>query len=734
MTFKTPGKTPGKTLAMTSALAIAATLAAGAVAADQTFNRIASFATVGNMAQGDDTARVSSAEIIAASGDGMTLIYTDSPLGAVGLIDITDPAAPLPLGNLDMGGEPTAVSVSGSTAFVGVNTSADFLTPSGMIKAIDIASRTEIGACDLGGQPDSTAVAKDGSFIAIAVENERDEDAGDGRVPQMPAGYVVLIDVVDGNLNCDSMIRAEVTGLADIAPEDPEPEFVDINSLGQTVVTLQENNHIIVLNRDGTVASHFSAGSVDLEGIDTTDEQAALNFTGSQPARLREPDGIQWIDDTHFAMANEGDMDGGSRSWTIMSKDGTLVYESGASLEQAIAQIGHYPDRRSDAKGIEPEGMEFATFGDTPMVFVLAERASVMAAYDVTDPAAPVLTQLLPSGISPEGATAITDRNLIVTANEVDLGEDGLPRSHVMIYAYAEGAATYPSITSAGANDLIGWAALSGMVADPATPGQIFAVNDSFFGYQPTIFTIDANQTPARITGALPVTRAGFPAQKLDMEGITLDGDGGYWVASEGRTDRMVPHGIYHIDPEGAIDQEIPFPAELLAVETRFGAEGITLIGNTLWIALQREWADDADNTVKLVAYNLETEEWGAVSYPKAPATNDGWVGLSEIVAYGDWVYLLERDNHIGANAVTKLITRVPLADMVPAPLGGELPVVTREVIRDLLPDLASTGGYILDKVESLAIGPDGTTWVMTDNDGVNESSGETMFWAVGKM
>ncbi len=716
---------------LTSALALTAGYA---TAQDMSFNRIASFPTIANMATGEDLARPSSAEIIAASDNGMTLIYTDSPLGAVGLIDITDPAAPKPLGNIDMGGEPTSVTVIGNTAFIAVNTRESFTNPSGFIAAIDLATKTELGRCDLGGQPDSTAHAADGSFIAVAIENERDEDAGDGRVGQMPAGWVTLIDTTGSTLNCDTAIRADVTGLAEVSPEDPEPEFVDTNAAGEIVVTLQENNHIVVLNRDGTVASHFSAGAVDLTGVDLTDERAALLFTEDQPARLREPDGVQWIDDTHFAVANEGDMDGGSRGWTIFSKTGEVVYESGPALEHAIAQIGHYPDRRSDSKGVEPEGLEFAVINGTPMVFVLTERASVMAAYDVTDPANPVLKQLLPSGISPEGVIAIPERGLIATANELDLVEDGGPRSHAMIYQLGEGAAAYPTLTSAGATDLIGWGAMSGLVADPAAPGIFYAVDDSFYGYQPTIFTIDATQVPARITAALPITRAGQPAQKLDIEGITLDGEGGFWLASEGRTDRMIPHGIIHVESDGNIDTEIAFPAELLANEDRYGAEGIALVGNTLWLPIQREWADDPEGMVKIAAYNLETEEWGAVRYPLTAPTGDGWVGLSEIAVNGDYAYMIERDNLFGSAAVTKTITRVALSEMVPAPLGGDLPVVTKEVVRDLLPDLASTGGPIIEKIEGLAIDADGNGWVITDNDGVDDASGETMFWTIGKL
>ncbi|MFZ5963164.1 esterase-like activity of phytase family protein [Thalassococcus sp. BH17M4-6] len=708
-----------------------AALTAGSAMADMSFNRIASFATPHNMADGEDTARETSAEIIAATADGMTLAYTDSPLGVLGRIDISDPANPKPLGNIALDGEPTSVAIQGRTAFVGVNTSASYTDPSGHLLAIDLDSGAEIGRCDLGGQPDSIVIAKDGSFLSIAIENERDEDAGDGRTGQMPAGFLVMVDVAGTSADCATLKTVDVTGLAEVSPEDPEPEFVDINSLGETVMTMQENNHMVVVARDGSILNHFSAGAVDLDGIDATDERAALIFDESQPGRVREPDAVKWLDDDHFATANEGDMDGGSRGWTIFNKDGTVVYESGTSFEQALIQIGHYPDKRSDAKGVEPESIETATFDGTPMVFVGSERGSAVGVYDATDPANPVLKQILPSGIGPEGYVALPDRNLLISANETDLVEDGGVRAHVMIFEYAEGQATYPTLTSAGADSLIGWGAISGMVAGEGS--TVYAVNDSFYGYQPTIFTIDTSVTPAQITDAMAVTRGGHPAQKLDMEGITLDGDGGFWVASEGRTDRMVPHGLYHVNAKGEIEQEIALPADLLAGEKRFGFEGITKTGDWLWMAVQREWGGDPKDHVKLVAYNTETEEWGAVLYPKA-AVDTGWTGLSEIVAHGDYVYVIERDNQIGEAAKIKKIYRIPAAEMVPAPIGGDLPVVSKEEVRDLIPDLKAWGGYVVDKVEGLAIFEDGTAWVSTDNDGVDDSSGETFFWTIGQL
>jgi hypothetical protein len=713
-------------------VSLLALLASGALAApamaEMNFNRIASFPVALNTPDAEET----SAEIIAATGDGMTLVYSDSPAGVIGFIDITDPANPQAAGVFTLpNGEPTAVSALGQTVFVAENTAASYTETSGVLHAIDAGSRDLIASCDLGGQPDSTAVAPDGSFITVAIENERDEDLGDGRVPQMPAGYLVIQPLGDGgSMDCAAQIRVDLTGLADIAGEDPEPEFVDVNANGDIVVTLQENNHMVVVSSIGEVLSHFSAGAVDLEGVDLT-EEGALIFAESQPGRVREPDAVQWIDTEHFVIANEGDMDGGSRGFTVFHRDGTEIFEAGTAFEHAIVQIGHYPEERSGNKGVEPEGMEFATFGDVPMMFLLAERASVIGVYDMTDPTAPALAQLLPSGISPEGAIAIPGRNLLATANEFDGRADGAAPAHVMIFEYQDAPAVYPHLTSAGMDELTGWGAISGQVM--AEDGTIYAVSDSFYGMQPTIFHIDPSQTPARIVDAIRITREGAPAQLMDMEGIALDGEGGFWVASEGRSDRLVPHAIYHVGADGAIEDYITLPNELLAVETRFGFEGITRVDDTLYVTVQRPWRDDPANHAKVLGYNLDTEEWSVAHYPLTePAT--GWVGLSEIVAHDGFLYFVERDNQLAGAAVTKQITRVALDSVNMVALTETPNVLEKELVVDLLPYFTSTGGYVLDKVEGLAIAPDGTMWVSTDNDGVDDHSGETLFFAIPPM
>lgn len=718
--------------ALTAALLASVAAPAGA---EQVFNRIASFPVAANMPADKDAKSVSSAEIITASEDGMTLVYSDSPLGGIGFIDISDARAPKAGGAVMMGGEPTSVAVAGTKVLVAVNTSESKANPSGKLAIVDIATKAIDATCDLGGQPDSVAISPDKTFAAIAIENERDEELNDGQLPQMPAGDLVIVSLNNGTADCASIKHVSLTGLAEIGADDPEPEFVSINGLGEIAVTLQENNHIAIIDgKTGTVKTHFSAGAIDLEGIDTKTD-GALEFSAKKEGVLREPDALKWLDDNRFVVANEGDYEGGSRSFTIFDKNGKVLYESGPSLELAIAQIGHFPDKRAKSKGVELEGLETATFGDQKYFFVLSERASIAAVYKDTG-AEPELVQLLPSGISPEGAVAIPGRNLLATANEADLVEDGGARSHVMLYELAEGEAAYPMIRSDIVDGApIGWGALSGLVGDAEKAGRLYAVNDSFYAMQPTIFTIDATQKPAVITSALPVTRAGQPAQKLDIEGITLDGKGGFWLASEGDPAKLVGHGLYNVDAKGEIKAEIGLPVELLAGQTRFGFEGITAIGEgddmTLWMAVQREWGDDEKGTVKLVSYNPKSKEWGAVRYPLDKSEN-GWVGLSEITAHGDHVYIVERDNQIGDAAKIKKLYRVAIADLKPAKIGDALPLVTKEEVHDFLPDLkAATNGYVVDKLEGFTFDAEGKAYAVTDNDGVDDSSGETLFFPV---
>jgi len=706
-------------------LAMTASLLTGSALAAPVFNRVSSFPVELNVTEG-----ATSAEIIAASEDGNTLVYSDSPGGGIGFVDITDASAPKAAGYVKVEGEPTSVTVVGDKVFAAVNTRKDFVDVSGQLLIIDLKSHTVEQTIELGGQPDSIAHNDAGTLLAIAIENERNEEVNDGAIPQLPAGYVVLINVADGKADEASLKKVEVTGLPGLVePTDPEPEFVAINGLDEVAVTLQENNAIVIIDgKSGTVTNSFSAGSTSLAGIDTK-KDGALKFTGKMDDVLREPDGIKWLDDNRLFVANEGDWNGGARGFTIFDKTGKELYENGPGIELEAARMGHYPDARNK-KGIEPEGAETGTFGEDKLFFIAEERSSLIAVLKDTG-AEPEYLQSLPSGISPEGLVAIPSRNLLATANEVDLREDGLAGSHVMIYERSEAEASYPQIVSADDEEghPIGWAALSGAVADADKPGTLYAVSDSVLSSAPAIYEIDATQKPAKIVKKTIVTRNGDAAQKLDLEGITQDGKGGFWLGNEGDSAKLVPHALIHVDADGKIIEEVGYPVELLAGQTRFGTEGIAKVGNVLWVAVQREWGDDEKGFTKLLAYDLDKKEWGAVRYPFEKAPEGGWVGLSEITVHGDHAYIIERDNQIAQKAGLKAVYRVALSQLTPVKLGGELPVVSKELVRDLIPDLKAQNGYVVDKVESLAIAMDGTAYVITDNDGVADSSGETFFW-----
>jgi len=370
------------------------------------------FEQVGQYGVGEDSA----AEIVASNGK--VLAYTNSDKGSVDFVDISDPSNPTSIISVDVGGEPTSVAIHDGYAVAAVNTSSSFTNPSGKVVVIDMWEYKVVKEITLAGQPDSIAISPSGKFAAVAIENERDEDLNDGLIPQYPAGNVAIV-TLDGNVN-----YADVSGLSDIAPSDPEPEFVDINDKGEIVVTLQENNHMVVLDSSGNVISDFSAGKVDLYDIDDTKDGYYMPV-GSRQGVRREPDAVKWIDNDHFVTANEGDYKlkrrgehkrGGSRGFTIWNKDGTVVYDSGNTFERALGDAGYWNDKRAEKKGVEPESVEVMD----NLLFVGAERVDAVGVYDISDLSNPKLLQILPTGKAPEGLVAIPERRLFVTSNEKD--------------------------------------------------------------------------------------------------------------------------------------------------------------------------------------------------------------------------------------------------------------------------------------------------------------------------
>ncbi|MEB3333772.1 MAG: alkaline phosphatase PhoX [Cyanobacteriota bacterium] len=261
---------------------------------------------------------------------------------------------------------------------------------------------------------------------------------------------------------------------------DIEPESVTV--LGRhAYVTLQENNAVAKVNlATRAIERVFALGAVDFSSqlVDISDQDGVNNsrlikpVLGNTVSGLRMPDGIAAFTllpeggfargKDYFLTANEGDgrewgsfsdevrrhtglssrlktladdatapyTAFGSRGISLFDADsGSLVWDSGTTLQSVAIAAGVYDDSRSDDKGVEPEGIAVALVNGRTYAIAGLERTtrSMLVVFDVTTPATPslVTTVVLPDSLSPEGLTVVeanrsaTGSPQLVVSNEV---------------------------------------------------------------------------------------------------------------------------------------------------------------------------------------------------------------------------------------------------------------------------------------------------------------------------
>jgi len=745
-----------------------ATLPASAATGDAgSFSRTATYPVYLNVPEGVDPASATVAEISTITADG-TVVYTDALGKRIGFVDVTDPSAPKGTGTVslaDLGhadDQPTSVASYGDYILVVIDeTGGDYVSPKGRLDVLRASDRTLVRSIDLGGQPDSIAISPDGAYAAIAMENQRDEEftpeGGDeGDLPQLPAGFVQVLDL---GTDPAAWTTTPVPFLDEAGaplplvaaagldtPEDPEPEYVTINEGNKLAVTLQENNGIAVIDLPTkTIDSVFSAGAVALNGVDT-EKDGRIDLTGSLPERPREPDAIAWVGDGLVATANEGDWKGGTRGWSVFRTDtGEPVWDAGTTFANIAVQHGLHNEDRAAKKGAEPEGLAFAEFGGTPYVFVASERSNFVAVYDMTDPLSPAFEQILFTTNGPEGILPVPERDLLIVSSETDEADAGV-RAAVNVFAFGDAAPAQPSIVSDVVDGSpIGWSALGALSGDPTDADTLYAASDAVVS-PATLYTVDVAQTPARITSSLTVTEDAAPVD-LDVEGIAAATDGSFWLAVEGAAG--AGNEIVHADAAGRITARYPLPAEVAAHVGKWGFEGVTVTGEgadlRVWSVLQRPlWTDPADlsagtvdgaDVARIGRLDPETGEWAWFGYRLDPTTAAGdWIGLSEITAIDDDTFaIIERDKLNGPAATIKRITRVDVpADAEPSAFGRPLTVLDKSTAIDVLPHLRATAGWTQEKLEGFAVAADGRLYAVTDNDGLKDATGETVFLRLG--
>lgn len=745
----------------------------GTPGAASTFERTATFPVYENRPDGEDKSTPTVAEISTVSKDGKTLIHTDALAQRIGFIDISNPNAPQGLGTLDLKAqghakdEPTSVAVYGDYLLVVIDeTGGDFANPKGRVDIVRVSDRTRVSSIDLKGQPDSIAISPAGASgkpkAAIAIENQRNEELNDGNLPQLPTGFVQTIDLSGEPKDWKATpIRFEDESgqLLDIVkkagldtPEDLEPEYVSINGKNQLAVTLQENNGVAIIDlQTNRITNVFSAGSAEVKGVDTQSDKI-INPTDSLPETPREPDAISWIDDNHVATANEGDWKGGTRGWTVFDTNGKITWDAGNSVENLAIRHGLHNNKRAKKKGVEIEGIATAKMNGTTYAFVGSERSNFVSVYNVNDPANPQFVQMLFTTNGPEGILPIPERNMLAVSSEVDEPENGV-RSAVTLYRLG-GKESQPSIVSADEGDApIGWGALGALAADPKDANRLYAASDSAFA-NGWVYTIDSSKQPAVITERRAVKRDGAPAEDLDIEGISVAADGGFWLASEGKKGKG--NRLFHTDKDLNITSTVELPSDVAEHIGKWGLEGVTSTKDAngveqLFVAVQRPlWKDpeakkleaaEGENTTRIGKYDTKTKTWQWFGYElEKPAGKGDWMGLSEITALDDkHLLVIERDKLNGPDAKTKRVMKVTLPEggaegAAAGANGGALPMVKKELAVDVLPKLRATNGWTQEKLEGFTIAADGQMYAVTDNDALDDATGETVFLRLGKL
>ncbi len=696
------------------------------VDAQDSFRRVATFPVFLN----EDITTQSVASSVAANASGELLIYTDSVQGKLGFVDISEPADPVPAGTLAVGGTPIAVRTAGWTDYALVAVQ-DGASP-GWLQIVDLDTRDIVRTIELSGRPTGLSVDPQAKFAAVSIDT---------------TGEVLIVDLITPFPLTWPTRTATLAGQTNT----PQPQAVSISQQGRCAVALTAENHVTVLDLNhqrglrillncllpdvingAKIDGTWSAGTVDLPQMDVI-RNSLVELNAELASVARNPVSLQWTGPNTLASANNA-----SRGMSLLSRQGHLQFDLGNQFEHLAARIGHFPEHRVELLGTEPNAVLSERYKNTNYLFLSSKTAGMVGVYTQKGNAPPAFRQVLPTPRSPRGLLAIPQRNLFVVSSDED-NRVGKFRAAISLYELAAGPANYPTLVSENRPDgtPIPWAGISGLCGDPNDSGTMYAVYDNRYR-RSCILKIDLTETVPTIVeeivlfnnGAIPSLPLG--TIDIDPEGVALRPNGGFWVASEGNTPPDVPgiinDQLLQVAANGVVEKEILLPASLRANPFRFGFEGVTNFvddeGNeTVYVCLQRPWSDDPAGFTKIAKYDVASEEWTFALYPLDAATSPypgtNWVGLSEITALdANTLLILERDNQAGTDARIKRLYLVDMSDVAFLPHGEELEKVEKSLLRDILPDMEAPNGFVLEKVEGVAVLSNGDVYIAVDNDG----------------
>jgi hypothetical protein len=387
-------------------------------------------------------------------------------------IDVT------PYGNVN------SVAIRGHIAAFAVESMVDRRN-AGMVLLYDTRTRMPINrGIPVGSLPDMLTFTPNGEKLLVANEGTPNLIADEPYdLLTDPAGTVSIIDMRRRRVIASPTFKqAKLIGSPRLsAGMDFEPEYITVNPRGTLAyVALQEANAMAVLDlitqqftkvidlglKDFSLADNGFGSNNFIDPNDEDPKEKPVSILRASKVKgLYQPDALanyQHKGKTYIVMANEGDTredDGdkvraakindspsdlkrlnvslpdspsgdqlvtfGGRSFSIRDENGRLLYDSGSMLDAEAIARGIYDDKRSDDKGVEPEGVTLLKRWGKVYAFIGLERTKIaaVAVFDITDPrSVSFIDMIVTEGdISPEGLVTYSSkgRQYLGISNEV---------------------------------------------------------------------------------------------------------------------------------------------------------------------------------------------------------------------------------------------------------------------------------------------------------------------------
>jgi len=264
----------------------------------------------------------SAAEIAAFDAASARLFVVNGAKNQVDVLDLANPANPVLVDSVILGGTPNSVAVYAGLVAIAVEDTVK--TNPGTVVFTDVFGQV-INTVGVGALPDMLTFTPNGQYVLVANEGEPNDDYSID-----PEGSVSVIDLTLG-VALASVATVEFTALtpgdldastrvygpgASIA-QDFEPEYIAVSDNSKfAYVTLQENNAMAAIDIEnasllGVRGLGFKDHSLPGQGLDASDRDDIINIANWPVFGMPLPDGIAFVRGTsgqgYLLTANEGD-------------------------------------------------------------------------------------------------------------------------------------------------------------------------------------------------------------------------------------------------------------------------------------------------------------------------------------------------------------------------------------------------------------------------------------------